>query len=266
MKLSTTLFVSVSLLVCQVAALAVPAPLEARQNRTGRIDPQKLRILDPRVIAPGFANDGQDVPAAGQVPSLTSTNNFINFCLTVNAPITNGKQITTGSCNPAPIGVIPASTNMPSSKFVSPTNLQNLAPNTAFTVSMAIKNLETGNFVNAQQNYFAAPQQLNAQGLIKGHSHVVIEKISDIRQTSPTDPTVFAFFKGLNAAATGGVLTAAVTTGLPEGTYRLSSINTSSNHAPAIVPVAQRGALDDVVYFTVGAAAKDAAAQLIASD
>ena len=52
--------------------------------------------LDPAVIAPGFANDGQDQPVAGQVASLTSTNNFINFCLTVNAPITNGQQITTG--------------------------------------------------------------------------------------------------------------------------------------------------------------------------
>lgn len=28
--------------------------------------------LDPGVVASGFANDGQDVPAAGQVPSLTS--------------------------------------------------------------------------------------------------------------------------------------------------------------------------------------------------
>ncbi len=53
--------------------------------------------LDPRVIAKGFANDGQDVPAVGQVASLTSTNNFINFCLTVaNTPITDGKQVTTG--------------------------------------------------------------------------------------------------------------------------------------------------------------------------
>ncbi|EEB87736.1 hypothetical protein MPER_14809, partial [Moniliophthora perniciosa FA553] len=44
----------------------------------------------------GFANDGQDVPAAGQVASITSTNNFINFCLTApNTLLTNGKQITT---------------------------------------------------------------------------------------------------------------------------------------------------------------------------
>ena len=80
--------------------------------------PDTQTALDPNVIAKGFENDGQDVPTAGQVASLTSSNNFINFCLTVpNLPISNGLQVKTGSCNPAPMGVIAATTNMPSSKF-----------------------------------------------------------------------------------------------------------------------------------------------------
>ena len=37
-----------------------------------------------------------------------------------------------------------------------------------------------------------------------------------------------AFFKGLNAAAQGGQLTADVTGGLPVGDYRLCSINTAA--------------------------------------
>jgi hypothetical protein len=86
------------------------------------VDPQVSLTLDPAVIAPGFANDGQDVPVAGQVASLTSTNNFINFCLLSDLPLTNGQQITGGSCNPAPIGLIPSVENMPSSKFVTPPN------------------------------------------------------------------------------------------------------------------------------------------------
>ena len=53
--------------------------------------------LDPSVIATGFEQNGQAVAEPGQVPSLTSSNNFINFCATTNQPITNGKQITTGS-------------------------------------------------------------------------------------------------------------------------------------------------------------------------
>lgn len=117
---------------------------------------------------------------------------------------------------------------------------------------MAIKNLETGNFVNAQQNYFSAPQQLNGQGVIKGHSHVVIEQLESLDQTTPTDPNVFAFFKGLNGKANGqGILTADVDKGLPAGVYKLSSINAASNHQPVLVPIAQHGSLDDAVYVSL---------------
>ncbi|THU90742.1 hypothetical protein K435DRAFT_596378, partial [Dendrothele bispora CBS 962.96] len=222
-------------------------------------DPQTSLTLDPKVIASGFANDGQDQPTEGQVASLTSTNNFINFCLTVpNLPITNGQQIKTGSCNPAPIGVIPSVDNMPSSKFTNPANGGTVAANQEFTISMAIQRMETGNFVNANENYFAAPQQLNGQGQIIGHTHVVVEQLQDVGQTTPTDPQVFAFFKGVNGAAVNGVVTADVTSGLPAGSYRLCSINAAANHQPVIVPVAQHGSLDDCVYFTAtdgGAAA-----------
>ncbi|KAF8203002.1 hypothetical protein BJ912DRAFT_871591 [Pholiota molesta] len=232
-------------------------------------DPQTSTTLDPGVIASGFANNGQDVPAAGQVPSLTSTNNFINFCLSVpNLPITNGKQITTGSCNPAPIGTIPSVDNMPSSKFTFPTNFGTIKANTLFTISMAIQNMQTGFFVNAQENYFSAPQQLNSAGQIQGHSHVVIEQLSSLAQTTPTDPKKFVFFKGLNAAAQGGKLTADVTGGLAAGFYKLSSINSAANHQPVIVPIAQHGSLDDAIYFTVtadGAAAAPPAAGKAAS-
>jgi len=216
-------------------------------------DPQKSLTLDPRVIGKGFANDGQgDKPTIGQVRSLTTTNNFINYCLTVpNLPITNGKQITSGSCNPVPIGAIPSVDNMPSSKFIFPKNFATIKAGQTFTIEMAIKNIETGFFVNAKANYFAAPQQLNNGGQIKGHSHVVVEKLDSLDQTRPTDPKAFTFFKGLNGVAQNGKLSTTVDDGLKPGVYRMSSINTSSNHQPAIAPVAQHGFLDDAVYFTV---------------
>ena len=205
-------------------------------------------------IATGFENDGQSTPEPGQVASLTSSNNFINFCATVpNLPITNGQQITTGSCNPAPMGIIAATTNMPSSKFIFPKNGAVIQENQPFTIQMAISNLETGNFVNANANYFAAPQQVNAQGNIKGHSHIVIEQLAAIDSTTPTDPTKFAFFKGINGAAQNGVVTADVTDGLDPGVYRMASINAAANHQPVLVAVAQHGSLDDMVYFTVSA-------------
>ncbi|KAJ4485507.1 hypothetical protein J3R30DRAFT_1365669 [Lentinula aciculospora] len=207
--------------------------------------------LDSRVIATGFLNNGQDVQEAGQVASLTSNNNFINYCLTQGSlPITNGLQVTTGSCNPAPIGTIPSVQNMPSAKFANPANGGTVAANTEFTITMNINNLDTGNFVNANENYFAAPQQLNGQGQIIGHTHVVIEALSDVGQTTVTNPQQFAFFKGVNTAAVNGAVTADVTSGVPAGAYRLCSINSSSNHQPVIVPIAQHGSLDDCVYFT----------------
>jgi len=214
-------------------------------------DPQTSLTLDSAVIAPDFANDGQGTPTPGQVASLTSTNNYINFCLTVDLPLTDGKQIAGGSCNPAPMGIIPSKDKMPASKFVFPTNGDTVPANQSFTIQLKIQNLETGNFVNAEQNYFSAPQQLNDQGVIKGHSHVVIQQLPGFDSTDILDPQEFAFFKGLNDPDQGGVLTANVTDGLPAGVYRLASINTASNHQPVLAPVAQHGFMDDVVYFAV---------------
>jgi hypothetical protein len=222
------------------------------QQGGGGGDLQTSLTLDQSVIATGFAQDGQENATAGQVPSLTSTNNFINFCATVNnVPITNGQQVKTGSCNPAPMGLIPSTDHMPSAKFVFPKNMATIKANQNFTVKMAIRELQTGNFVNAEENYFSAPQQLSGNGQVNGHSHVVIEKLSALDQTDPTDPNQFAFFKGLNDPEQGGILTAVVAGGLPEGVYKISSINTAANHQPVLVPIAQHGSLDDVVYFTV---------------
>ena len=209
--------------------------------------------LNPNVIAKGFEQNGLNANGseAGEVASLTSTNNFINFCLTVpNKPITNGQQIKTGSCNPAPMGVIAATTNMPSSKFTNPVNGQNFQPNTAFTISMAINNLETGNFVNADSNYYSAPQQVNAQGTIIGHTHFSVQAVKSFTAATPLDPNVFAFFKGVNSPAVNGVVSEQVTAGLPAGQYRVCSINTDANHTPCLVAVAQHGSLDDCVYVS----------------
>lgn len=163
------------------------------------------------------------------------------------------------------MGSIPAKGSMPSSKFIFPKNGGSVAANTSFTIQMGIKNLATGNFVNANENYFSAPQQLNAQGIIRGHSHVVIEAIDSLDSTTVLDPTVFAFFKGLNAAAENGVLTATVDNGLPAGFYKLSSINTAANHQPVLAPVAQHGSLDDVVYVSAFKIVREISPDLVRS-
>jgi hypothetical protein len=229
----------------------------------GSGNPQTSLTLDPSVIGPNIALDGQAVQEAGQVASATSVNNFINSC--IGKTITNGQQIATGSCNPIPMGDLPAQQNQPSCKFASPPNLSNIPQaNTPFNIVMNIQGMQTGAFTNPNTNYFGAPQALNAGGQIVGHSHAVIQSIPSITSGAPQDPTVFDFFQGINGAAQNGQLTITVAKGLPEGTYRLSSINTAANHQPVVGPKAQHGTYDDMVYFTVGQAAANAAAAAVA--
>ncbi|EUC53823.1 Ran-binding protein, putative [Rhizoctonia solani AG-3 Rhs1AP] len=186
MKFSSALLTSA--LVCLVTSsvardipLAARYAIEARQkkgddgkggnggNKGGNggndDDPQTSLTLDPSVVNSNFAKTGQeDKSEAGQVASLTSKNNFINFC--AGKKLTNGQQVKGGSCNSTPMGDLPSTSKQPSSKFTAPKNLETVAANKAFIVKMAVKNMEMGNFVNPQTNYFAAPQQLNGQGVI----------------------------------------------------------------------------------------------------
>ncbi|KAG8883219.1 hypothetical protein FRB98_003222 [Tulasnella sp. 332] len=209
---------------------------------------QDSLTLDKSVIGSNLEQDGQEPPVAGQSPSLTSQNNYINSC--VGKVITNGLQNIAGSCNPVPMGDIPAKTKMPAGKFVFPPNMGSVGANTNFTIQLALSNLHDGVFTNAQTTYYAAPQQLDSSGLIIGHTHVVIQPVNGLGDTSIPDITSFTFFKGIDLPSTGGIASAAVVGGVAAGTYRLCSINTSANHVPVILPIAQHGMSDDCSYFT----------------
>ena len=150
------------------------------------------------------------------------------------------------------MGVIAPSSKIPSAKFVNPPNLGAVKANTTFEILMAISNLDAGHFTNADLNYYSAPQQLNADNVIIGHTHAVIQKLPSIDTTEPLDPAIFAFFIGINSPADAqGNVAANVTGGLPEGVYRISSIHTSANHVPVLVAVAQHGGIDDSAYVGV---------------
>jgi transcription initiation factor TFIID subunit 15 len=218
----------------------------ANNNNNGG-DNQDSLTLDSSVICTGCAQDGQDPPVAGQSPSLTSKNNYLNFCL--GKTLTNGQQNVDGSCNAVPMGQIIPSSSMPSSKITFPVNGGEFPANKAFTFKMAVQNMNLGNFVNAQKNYFGAPQQVD-NGIVKAHSHVTVQKIASLDSTDIPDPTVFAFFKGLNDNEKDGALTTDLTAGLPAGVYRFCSMNTAANHQPVNVAIAQHGSLDDCIYAT----------------
>jgi hypothetical protein len=152
------------------------------------------------------------------------------------------------------MGKIPATTNMVSSIIVNPAPAQNIAANTNFDVQVQTSGLAAGSFTNAAATYYSAPQNLNGQGQIIGHTHVTIQDLGNslAPKTAP-DPVQFAFFKGINDAGNGkGLLSATVTGGLPAGNYRVCTMSSSSNHQPVLMPVAQRGAQDDCQKFTVG--------------
>ncbi|KAG8220129.1 hypothetical protein J3R82DRAFT_1150 [Butyriboletus roseoflavus] len=239
-----------------MASLTATPTASSGSGSTNSSSAQTSLTLLSSVIATNFSQNGLNTNAteAGEVASLTSTNNFINWCATLpNLPITNGQQLKNGSCNPAPMGAIPSTSNMPSAKFVSPLNLAVVPSNSTFQITLAVRNFATGYFADPDTKYFAAPQQLDPiTGLIQGHAHVVIEALKSLNQTTPTDPTKFAFFVALNSKPdANGYLYANVTGGLPEGTYKMTTINAATNHQPLLLPVAQRGAADDTIYVSL---------------
>jgi hypothetical protein len=230
------------------AAVAVRGSLDARQNNRNNI--QDSLVLDPSVLCTACTDNGQNPPVDQQSPSLTSNDNFISFCK--GKTLTNGQQLVQGSCNGVVIGDIIPSSNMPAAKISFPKNGGTFEANKQFTATINIKNMVTGQFTNAQSNYYGAPQQLQGKNVV-GHSHLTVQKLSSIDSTDLLDTTLFAFFKGINTAAVNGVLTVDVTDGLPPGVYRFCTMNTTANHTPVTVAVAQHGALDDCIYATATA-------------
>ena len=138
-----------------------------------------------------------------------------------------------GSCNNAPIGVIPSVDHMPSAKFIFPPNFAALRANQTFTVKIAVNHLDTGWFTNPGNTYMAAPIAVNAAGDVFGHSHIVIDRLTGFGQTTPTDPRTFVFFRALNDPAVNGVSSLDIAGGLPAGYYRIATFHTGANHQPS---------------------------------
>lgn len=126
---------------------------------------------------------------------------------------------------------------------------------TTFSIDVQVQGLDPGAFTNAASTYYSAPQDLNGQGQIIGHTHVTVQDMGgSFTPTTPMDPTTFSFFKGINDEGNEqGLLSATVTGGLPPGFYRVCTMTSASNHQPVMMPVAQRGAQDDCTKFEVRA-------------
>lgn len=150
------------------------------------------------------------------------------------------------------MGNIPAQNKMVSSILINPKHNDNLQANQDFNIQVKVNNFQAGTFTNADNTYYSAPQDLNGQGEIIGHTHVTVQDLGNsLTPAQPLDASSFVFFKGINDAGDGnGLLTAAVAGGLPAGNYRVCTMFAAANHQPVIMPVAQRGAQDDCNKFT----------------
>ncbi|CAG8601422.1 16413_t:CDS:1 [Cetraspora pellucida] len=177
--------------------------------------------------------------------------------------VANGTQIKTGSdlggwCSSLIQGQIPANELMISTLIIKPKDGSTVPANQNFTLSIKIVNLQTGYFSDTDGEYYTIPQELNEEGIVKGHCHVVIQKLTyDNDGEIVPNPNIFAFFKGLNEPANDqGILEtevgSALEPGLPSGKYRICTMVSSYTHQPVIMPVAQRGSQDDCIRFIVG--------------
>lgn len=163
----------------------------------------------------------------------------------------DGRQILTGVCSNTPQGSIPKVEKMPSTLILKPRNGQKIKSGQPFTVSVKVRNLQTGFFSDPALTYNAFPQELNEKGIIQGHQHVTIEFLGR-KGTNMPNAQIFAFFKGLNDRAKNGILSVEVADGLKEkGVYRVCTIMSSFSHQAVVLPKAQRGASDDCCRFTI---------------
>ncbi|RKO93776.1 hypothetical protein BDK51DRAFT_15819, partial [Blyttiomyces helicus] len=175
-----------------------------------------------------------------------------DFCKKSGQLPGNGSQIRSGFCSSTPQGSIPDINHMVSTLITAPANAATVDASKDLTITIDNLNLDTGFFDLAESQYYIVPQTLGQTGNVQGHQHVTVQSL--LSTASAPDPKVFAFFKGLNTVAIGG-RTLSVT--IPGGTItvngptRICTITGSDGHAPAIMPVAQRGSQDDCIRVTV---------------
>jgi len=219
-------------------------------------------IVGGAAAATNTATTTTNTAAATTAASTGNNANFNNIaldgkpsgqaCDISKFPPTNGQQLKTGganSCSNTQQGEIPDINNMVSTVILNPSNGQTVPANKAFTVSVKTQGMNLGFFDDPATQYYLFSQQLDKNGQIMGHQHVTIQQIGDPNQ--PLDPKAFVFFKGLNDIDNNGVLSVNVANGLPGGNYRCCTMTGAFGHQPVIMPVAQRGAQDDCIRFTV---------------
>ncbi|EEQ84501.2 uncharacterized protein BDCG_01306 [Blastomyces dermatitidis ER-3] len=210
--------------------------------------------LKPNALQSGSALDGEKEALNKDevTPSRTSSNNFINYCS--GKTLTNGKKNKEGSCNGIPMGEIPSTKHMVSTLITSPSPGDTFKVNQPIVFKIAVRNIEMGFYTNSNVTYLSAPQALNNEGLVQGHTHLTVEFMGptaiSIKALDANNPT---WFKSVNSPNNkGNSFTARLDAGLGKaGFYRVCTLTAAANHQPVIMPVPKRGAQDDCTKFKV---------------
>ncbi|KAL1840397.1 hypothetical protein VTJ49DRAFT_523 [Mycothermus thermophilus] len=255
-----------------VNGLAVDTTSPHGKRTDHRHKPKPSICLDPAALQTASYYHGLEDGTPGIRPGLskseTDRSNFINFC--AGRTLTNGQQNRAGSCNGIPMGRIPSVNNMITSIITYPQPGDRVPPRKTFNVTVQTRHLRAGYLVNPSVSYYTAPQDLDENGDIIGHSHISVQEIGSLRTLEPPDPTRFAYFKGIDEPVDeNGALHAEVTGGLPPGVYRRgaqddstaikmsdSSLTFLTHHLNLGTPTLARAILTHFARYALGFLAK----------
>ncbi|KAI9139432.1 hypothetical protein BKA69DRAFT_1126514 [Paraphysoderma sedebokerense] len=170
-------------------------------------------------------------------------------------------------CSRTTFGAIPSIGKMVSTLITTPSDgavfRRSKKEPLVFTISTS--NLEFGHADDIKTEYRKTGQILNSKGMIKGHTHLVIQKlVVPSGATGPNRPPSpgsndLAFFQPLDSEAlpprfqTHRTLTFSIgTESFPvDGLYRACTMTSSAAHVPVIMPVEVRGTQDDCIRFNI---------------
>ncbi|KAL2911154.1 hypothetical protein HK105_209402 [Polyrhizophydium stewartii] len=221
--------------------------------------PQAQLVNNAAPAAAPVVNSGANADQSGLPTGITNftpqppsgvCKKFSNIKPAVGLQAKDGSKL----CSSTTMGLIMAFNKMVSTVIIRPkvNECQNLDAQQNVTFEVDMVNMVTGFFNLANEQYYMAPQTLDAKtSTVEGHQHITVQKL-DENLGSPPDPKIFAFFKGINNAATdagkrrlqavmpGGTIKEA-------GLYRICSMTGTDSHQPVLSPVIRRGPQEDCI-------------------
>ncbi|KAI9816530.1 MAG: hypothetical protein M1827_001662 [Pycnora praestabilis] len=217
--------------------------------------PRRRSHAEPFTNSTSFASIYSSVPAAAGASAIATATTGLDFGLCTNPGIVFGPGFDSRKDN----SFVLANTTF--IVFPGPSSTSDIQSDITFNISSVLHTpFPTHGLLNppfpltllSSPHSYTAPQALK-DGNVIGHTHVNVQSLdSSLILTSTLDASTFAFFEGINDHGNGkGKLSATIMGGLPKGFYRVCTLGSASNHQPALMPVAQRGAQDDCRKFVV---------------